>query len=262
MTDQLGTMLTRCRTYTNLDDLEARDTLFATGERYDALVRLLRFGVDQLQEVLAVGRYEYVAEHVVGKKVVDCASGAGYGASILAQRGAESVLGIDLDPATVGYAQKHYGRSGTLRFVQGDALALGSLLVEPPDCVVSFETLEHLPEAGSFLDGVREVLMPRRGTLFLSCPIASAMDGDNPYHLHDFTPEAFASLVHERFAEVTLITQFYGLRPGLRKVGRLSRVLRNAWMGPHAGMFPADEVAWARRTLCHPFIQIAIARNP
>jgi ubiquinone/menaquinone biosynthesis C-methylase UbiE len=102
-------------------------------------------------------RYCLARDLVVGRDVLDIASGEGYGAAILAGT-ARSVVGVEIDAASVEHARAAYPLPN-LRFEQGDALRLPL----PDDCldvVTSFETLEHLADHEGFLAEIRRVLRP------------------------------------------------------------------------------------------------------
>src|SRR5438067_11310347 len=50
-------------------------------------------------------RYAFAARFAAGKRVLDLASGEGYGSALLAAT-AERVVGLDIDPATVEHARR------------------------------------------------------------------------------------------------------------------------------------------------------------
>ena len=62
-------------------------------------------------------RYAFALPFVAGKRVLDLASGEGYGAALLAERAA-SVVGLELDQRTVEHARNRY-RGGALSFEVG-----------------------------------------------------------------------------------------------------------------------------------------------
>src|SRR5665213_929774 len=70
-------------------------------------------------------RYLFVAPLATGRRVLDLASGEGYGSSILASE-AQSVLGIDIDRDSVLHARETY-QSPNIIFQQGDILDLSLL---------------------------------------------------------------------------------------------------------------------------------------
>ena len=77
------------------------------------------------------GQYKYEHLHryalslplVTGKTVLDIASGEGYGAALLAH-GARSVIGVDIDDASVTHAQAQYATHQNLTFRQGSCAAI------------------------------------------------------------------------------------------------------------------------------------------
>ena len=52
--------------------------------------------------------YAFSAQFAVGEAVLDAGCGTGYGSHLLAQNGARSVLGIDLDKHSIAFAQRRY----------------------------------------------------------------------------------------------------------------------------------------------------------
>ena len=59
---------------------------------------------------LHLARYRFAQRFVAGGRVLDCACGVGYGSALLAQaeQSPAEVLGVDIDPAAVGYATRRY----------------------------------------------------------------------------------------------------------------------------------------------------------
>jgi GT2 family glycosyltransferase/ubiquinone/menaquinone biosynthesis C-methylase UbiE len=188
-------------------------------------------------------RYCIARDICDGLDVLDVASGEGYGAAILAGL-ARSVVGVEIDQASVDHAQAQYG-SDKLRFLCADAQAL-PLPDASIDLVVSFETLEHLPDQLRFLAEVRRVLRP--GGLFLvSTPermVYSAAGSDpNPYHVLELTEAEFSALLSRHFASSQVLRQrpvlgslVSGAEPGWRSYERRSSEVIEATSGlarPH-----------------------------
>jgi len=112
-------------------------------------------------------RYRFALDRVSSKdRVLDCASGSGYGSAMLAVQ-ARSVLGVDASETAVEYADRIY-RSPSLRFTTGSAYAL-PLEDQSIDVYCSFETIEHVPEPHRLLCEARRVLSPG-GKFFVSTP--------------------------------------------------------------------------------------------
>jgi ubiquinone/menaquinone biosynthesis C-methylase UbiE len=139
-------------------------------------------------------RYEFFAPRVRGLRVLDAACGMGYGSRILADAGAELVVGTDIAPEAVAYASQHFARPNT-RFVTGDAERL-SLPDHSFDLAISFETIEHVPHPNAFLHEVHRVLKPG-GTFVCStpnrdfCPSGDIQRVPNPYHLSEMSFDEF-----------------------------------------------------------------------
>jgi 2-polyprenyl-3-methyl-5-hydroxy-6-metoxy-1,4-benzoquinol methylase len=128
--------------------------------------------------------YKTAARYVKGKRVLDIACGTGYGTQMLALAGASAVVGVDICPTTVQYAQKHY-QEPNVEFVCANAEQFEWF--EPFDVVVSFETIEHVPHPDGFLNRLRSLLIPE-GDLLLSVPLGETRHIDR-YHIHAFSQE-------------------------------------------------------------------------
>lgn len=94
---------------------------------------------------LHLQRYEFAAAWTTGRKVADIACGTGYGSLLL---DALHYTGIDYDPMAVDFANRHYSGDG-VEFLVGNAESLS--VDQMFDVVVSFETVEHLNDAQSYL---------------------------------------------------------------------------------------------------------------
>ena len=152
-------------------------------------------------------RYCLARDYCAGRDVLDVASGEGYGTALLAAV-ARSAVGVELDAASVAHARASYEQPG-LHFEQGDALAL-PLPPASVDVVVSFETIEHLPDVGRFLDEIQRVLRPG-GLLVISTPDRTFYSGPgsdpNPYHVLEMTGAEFRHTLGARFANLSVAAQ-------------------------------------------------------
>lgn len=146
-------------------------------------------GVETLD--LHLARYRFAQRFVTGGRVLDCACGVGYGSALLAdaERTPAQILGVDIDPAAVGYAQRRYS-SAILDFQAGDGCKLTDR--DGFDLIVSLETVEHVPDPAALFANFVRLLKPG-GTLVASVPVTPSVDV-NPYHLHDFTESSFRKL--------------------------------------------------------------------
>jgi len=160
--------------------------------------------MDMLREVgrradAHVARYMWARRFVrPGDRVLDAACGMGYGSRVLADGTlAESVLGLDVDPPAVAYASEHYAAAQPrLSFAARDLATLGDLPESSFDVIVSFETVEHLPDPDRFLADCRRLLTPG-GRFVCSVPnewLDEHGQDPNPHHLHVFNRERLEAL--------------------------------------------------------------------
>jgi O-antigen biosynthesis protein len=149
-------------------------------------------------------RYLWAAQLVGGRRVLDLASGEGFGAAILAPT-AREVVGIEIDPQTVEHARLNY-ELPNLTFAVGDAQDLSRFDDGSFGAVVAFEMIEHVPEQEHMLDEIRRVLTPD-GLLIVSTPdreVYRKASGENPFHVRELSRDEFAALLRSRFAHTAM----------------------------------------------------------
>ncbi|MBU1671541.1 MAG: class I SAM-dependent methyltransferase [Actinobacteria bacterium] len=154
--------------------------------------------------------YEYAMRFARGARVIDVGCGEGYGPAMLA-RDAESVLGIDVAPEVVRHALSRY-HAENLSFEVMDVNAL-SAADGGFDLAVSFQVVEHLVDVSGYFAEMARVLA-KKGVAVLTTPnrltISPGRDEPiNPFHLREYTPGEFRSVLEPHFAEIEIIGLFH-----------------------------------------------------
>jgi len=150
-------------------------------------------------------RYHFGATRVRGRVVLDVASGTGFGSKIVADAGADLVIGAEIDWTALVDARPH--TDDDLRFVQSDGTRL-PVKSSRIDVVLSFETLEHVQEDEAFVAEIARVLKDD-GVAFISTPNAALspkISGQpaNPFHVREYTAHELDRLLRKFFTEVHL----------------------------------------------------------
>lgn len=208
-----------------------------TGERY----------VPQLRGNIALEhlhRYAFAAELVEGKRVLDIASGEGYGSEMLA-RTAAFVTGVDIDEASILHAQKKY-QKGNLTFKKGSCTAI-PLPDDSVDVVISFETIEHVAEHEKMLSEIKRVLVSD-GLLIISTPdkyqYADVPGYHNQFHVKELYKNEFESLLRAYFKNQKILGQkiIYG-----------SNILEEAGENYFGGIYEFNKLLAQAEKIKQPF---------
>ena len=146
-------------------------------------------------------RYAFVAELVRGKRALDAACGEGYGSFLIAHTAAQ-VTGVDISPEAVAHARERYPLKN-LAFTQGSVTKL-PLPDASVDVVVSFETIEHLPDQREMLAEFRRVLTAT-GILVISSPnrpvYNEAGEVENHFHVAELDRAELKALLEPAFPQ-------------------------------------------------------------
>jgi ubiquinone/menaquinone biosynthesis C-methylase UbiE len=160
-------------------------------------------------------RYHFAAPLVAGKRVLDVASGEGYGSALLA-RTAAKVTGADIAAEAVAHARAMYAGVKNLEFIAAPCTEL-PIADASVDVVVSFETIEHITGHEAFMAEIARVLAPE-GVLILSSPnkleYSDKRDYANEFHVQELYRDELARLLATRFPHVAWYGQrnsFYSL---------------------------------------------------
>jgi ubiquinone/menaquinone biosynthesis C-methylase UbiE len=147
--------------------------------------------------------YEFAADRVEDKRVLDCGAGEGYGPALLAEQAA-LVVGLDYSLEAVSYARDKYRSADRLRFLQGNASQL-PFADDSFDALCCFQVLEHLEDGPGFLFEAHRVLKPG-GELILTTPNRLwAGTGPNPHHVLEYSADELRELVEVVFPQVTML---------------------------------------------------------
>lgn len=179
--------------------------------------RMVPHASDMATELFHWQRYLFFRPWYEGARVVDAASGEGYGTNY-ASALASSAQGIDLSEEAVRHAARRYPHA---RFAVGDVCAHD---YSDADLVVSFETIEHVPDPKAFLQALKScegrivISTPNRDTHSPGNTLADKPH--NPFHTIEWTPSEFADLIRGEFPdrEVRFLSQ-EGRWPGLIREG-------------------------------------------
>lgn len=149
-------------------------------------------------------RYALCFDFVKGKRVLDIASGEGYGSNLLSKY-AQNVIGVDISEDAIIHAQKNYS-SKNLCFQIGSVLNI-PFEQQVFDVVVSFETIEHISDHRKMISEIKRVLKSN-GLLIISTPERAVYSDQanhfNPYHEKELYEEEFVQILSEQFQFIQL----------------------------------------------------------
>jgi SAM-dependent methyltransferase len=158
-------------------------------------------------------RYAFAADLLRAKctHALDAACGVGYGSRLLGENGMQ-VVGVDRDNGALNIARSKFAHAN-VKFLEDDCQQLANVGSSPFDAIVSFETLEHLPEPSRFLARCYAVLRPS-GLLVMSTPNRNLREGSTKeqweYHEKEYSAREFVGLLQVAgFRDVNLWGQNY-----------------------------------------------------
>ena len=184
-------------------------------------------------------RYAFARLFTAGKRVLDAASGEGYGTALLAQS-ADAAFGLDIDFRTVAHATAAYRSIDRACFVTGSCDEL-PFADSSFDVVVSFETVEHLAAA----DQPRMVsefarVLKTDGVLVFSSPNKAVYSDErqfsNEFHIHELYREGLEELLAPHFPAQQWWRQRVGFLSGIWRES--DGQTAEAWLGDRDAVHP------------------------
>jgi ubiquinone/menaquinone biosynthesis C-methylase UbiE len=175
-------------------------------DRQDALLQSI-MGVYKPDRSRAEHYYRYVlAAELVSinsPRVLDIASGTGYGSDVISSRLQNcTYIGCEISSEAVEYAIRNYRDGG---YIRADARSMpfrsGSI-----DVIVSFETMEHIPDLESYLSELQRVSNDS-GEIFVSVPFKEELNPNREQnskqypHIHRFNYDKFNTILSEFFLD-------------------------------------------------------------
>jgi ubiquinone/menaquinone biosynthesis C-methylase UbiE len=184
----------------------AKNMLKWTGERYLPYEDPEIIGVEIHYEHLH--RYAFAVQFVSGKRVLDLASGEGYGSYMLSKE-ADNVVGIEIDQDTIVHAKNKY-KNFNINFIQGSVLDVPIDGEKLFDIIVCFEALEHVKDHEKLLSEVKRLLKDD-GLFIVSTPNKGTYTDEtnysNPYHIKELYLKEFTDLLHNYFSNTCFLGQ-------------------------------------------------------
>lgn len=161
-------------------------------------------------------RYQFASHELTRQfehaTVLDAACGVGYGSYIMAKAG-HSVTGIDIAQDAIDVARANYHIDELTRFQQCDIIHDPFPSDKMIDCIVSFETIEHVQEDELLLSKFTQIAP----YLICSVPNEEILPYTRetfPFHFKHYTPGEFEQLlVNTGWEPVEWYTQ-YDKNPG------------------------------------------------
>jgi ubiquinone/menaquinone biosynthesis C-methylase UbiE len=148
----------------------------------------------------SIDRYVFANTWTKGKKVLDAATGQGYGAGILLSLGAGSVFGIDTDEKAIENANNLL-KSPKAQFKVCDIFNLTESFKDDEfEVCVSLETFEHLPpeRIDEYLQSLKKVTSER---IIISTPKRKTEEWvyNGGTHLYEYSAQEFVDVLRKNY---------------------------------------------------------------
>ena len=153
--------------------------------------------------------YRFAFEYVAGKVVLDFGCGTGYGTHMLSEK-CRTITGVDISDEAVAHAGNNYSNPN-LEYKVIPSIEKFPLPFENSsfDVVVSFQVIEHINKAGTYLKEIHRVLKPG-GTVIIATPdraqrLFPFQKPWNAFHVHEYSDEELTELMHRFFETVRML---------------------------------------------------------
>lgn len=155
-------------------------------------------------------RYEFALSNISPSDVIlDAACGVGYGTFLLASK-SKSATGLDISTPSIAFAKKIF-KAANLTFDVANLLELDDSKYPRFDTIVSFETIEHVPNHKLVIKTFRKMLKTG-GKLICSVPnqnVVPFTKETHPFHVRHFTPEQITEdLKQNSFSKIEVYYQY------------------------------------------------------
>ncbi|QNI50220.1 methyltransferase domain protein [Synechococcus sp. RS9915] len=132
------------------------------------------------------------------ERVLDCASGIGYGAFILSKsKHVKSIDCVDKDAFAHEYGSRYFSSKKVVRHHTDLFDFIRTQKTDSYSLVTSFETIEHLDDPQNFLIGLK-LMLRADGRLILSSPNEIVLPFNKeqfPYHVKHYTQQTMIELL-------------------------------------------------------------------
>ncbi len=183
-----------------------------------ALERIDPISLEDCYAVDHLLRYALSAPLAKGKRVLDAASGHGFGSVLLLHQEATEVVGVDISEEAVAQSRERWP-DPRLIFHAHDLEQLDALELEPFDLITTFETLEHVEHPDKVLKKLKHALNDE-GLLVGSVPGETDKLDKNEYHLHHFDRHSLEKLLKSEFNEVQVFRQEFSIRSRIEAIDK------------------------------------------
>lgn len=178
-----------------------------------------------------IATYNFARNYVIGRQVLDYGCGSGYGTRYIATDCA-NIIGVDIAADAIEYARTHY-QSANLTYQCIDPADRTPLPFADAsfDTVLSFQVIEHIPDAISYLSEIHRLLKP--GGVFIcatpdrSTRLLPRQKPWNIWHLHEYDAASLACALAMFFPFPTLLRM--GGRRDVLDI-EISRTRRLMWL--------------------------------